>query len=69
MILELLKQDEVCEGLKVTIMQGMVKLAGGHFHYFMHEWGPDRSGNQKAIDQFEAWMKDAREDQKEPALR
>ena len=67
MILKLLKQDEVGEGLKVTIMQSMVKLAGSHFDYFMHEWGPDRSDNQKAIDQFEAWLKDARANQKEPA--
>jgi hypothetical protein len=66
-ILKLLKQDEVGEGLKVTIMQSMVKLAGSHFDYFMHEWGPDRSDNQKAIDQFEAWLKDARANQKEPA--
>jgi hypothetical protein len=48
-------------------MQSMVKLAGSHFDYFMHEWGPDRSNNQKAIDQFEAWLKDARANQKEPA--
>jgi hypothetical protein len=66
MILRLLKQDEVGEGLKVTIMQGMVKLAGSHFNYFMHEWGPGRHGNQKAIDQFEAWLKDALANQKEP---
>ncbi len=66
-ILKLLKQDALSEGFKATVMQGMVTLAGNRFHYFSHEWGPDRPGNQKAIDQFEAWLKDARANREQSA--
>ncbi len=64
-IVELLMQDEIAAGYKVTVMQSMAKLAGSHFHYYMHEWGPDRPSNQKAIEKFEAWLNDARASRKE----
>ena len=56
-ILDLLKQDELDEGHKVTVMQSMNTLTGTHFNYFMHEWGPGRKGNRRAIEEFEEWLR------------
>jgi hypothetical protein len=56
-ILEALKRDQLDEQFKVTVMQAMSKLAGSTFKYFVHEWGPDRPGNRRAIEQFEAWLR------------
>ena len=39
-------------------MQAMSALSGNTWNYYMHEWGPARSGNQKAIEEFEAWLRE-----------
>jgi HEAT repeat protein len=41
---------------EVTVMQALAALAGQHFGYDMHNWGPGSLGNQQAIGKFEAWM-------------
>ncbi len=59
-ILKLLKRHQLDEQFKVTVMQAMSKLAGSNFNYYMHEWGPDRPANQRAIEKFEAWLQEPR---------
>jgi HEAT repeat protein len=60
-ILEFLKLDNIDPGSAVRIMQAMNSLTGKAFGYQMHRWGP--LNNQKAIAEFEAWMKE------HPAIR
>ena len=56
-ILEALSRDTMAEQNKVWVMQAMSALSGNTWNYYSHEWGPTRPSNQKAIEQFEAWLK------------
>lgn len=56
-ILEALRKDKLPEQYKVWVMQSMSALSGSTWSYYMHEWGPSRPDNQKAIDRFETWLK------------
>ena len=57
-ILELLRRDQIDRQYNVTVMQAMSKLTGSTFNYSLHNWGPGTAGNQRAIEKFEAWLKD-----------
>jgi HEAT repeat protein len=56
-ILEALRRDQFAEQYKTWVMQAMSALSGNIWNYYPHEWGPAWLGNQKAIAQFEAWLK------------
>ena len=56
-ILDALRRDQFAEQNKVWVMQAMGALSGNTWNYYSHEWGPARPGNEKAIAQFEAWLK------------
>jgi len=56
-ILEALRRDQLAEQNKVWVMQAMSALSGNTWNYYSHEWGSARPGNEKAIAQFEAWLK------------
>ena len=56
-ILKVLRQDKLADGYRVTVMQGMSKMAGSTFGYSLHNWGPGTSGNKRAIEKFEAWLR------------
>lgn len=55
-ILETLRQEQLAEQYKVWTMQALGALSGGTWDYDMHQWGPQRPGNQQAIEQFEVWL-------------
>jgi len=57
-LLKLLKRDQLDARFKVTVIQAMSRLAGSTFNYYLHEWGPDRPSNQRAIEKFEAWLQE-----------
>jgi hypothetical protein len=56
-ILEALRLEKLPEQYKIWVMQSMSALSGGTWNYYMHEWGPARPDNQKAIERFESWLK------------
>ncbi len=56
-ILEMLKQTEISSQLEVAVMQCFQELAGSHFGYYMHTWGPGNGKNSEAIEKFENWLK------------
>lgn len=58
-ILEMLKSEHAGAAGQgeVVIMQALDAFAGEQFGYDMHNWGPRTRGNQQAIQEFEAWMK------------
>jgi hypothetical protein len=56
-ILEALRRDQFAEQNKVWVMQAMGGLSGNTWNYDSHEWGPASVRNEKAIGQFEAWLK------------
>ena len=58
-ILEALRKEQLDEQYKVWVMQSMGALSGSTWNYDMHEWGPGKPGNKKAIEQFEAWLENA----------
>jgi HEAT repeat protein len=41
----------------VVVMQALMALAGQHFGYDMHNWGPATPANARAIAKFEEWLK------------
>lgn len=47
---------------EIVVMQALAALTGQQFFYDMHHWGLGTPGNQKAVRQFEAWMKEAKLD-------
>ncbi|MBN2703817.1 MAG: HEAT repeat domain-containing protein [Pontiellaceae bacterium] len=55
-ILEMLRQEQLDEQYKVWTMQALAALSGSTWDYDMHEWGPQRSGNQNAILRFKKWL-------------
>ena len=57
-ILAMLKQTEISSQLEVAVMQCFQELAGSHFGYYMHDWGPGHDKNSKAIETFESWLKE-----------
>jgi hypothetical protein len=63
LILEVLRQPQLAEQYKVTVMQGMRELTGSTFNYRLHQWGPGTANNRKAIEKFETWLEErVRED-------
>ena len=60
-LLELLGREKPAEkprAYEVTVMQALAALTGQQFGYFMHEWGPNRPSNRKAIEKLEAWLQE-----------
>lgn len=57
-IVEVLRQKQIAEQYKVWTMQALAALSGSTWNYDMHEWGPQRPGNQIAIEQIEVWLND-----------
>jgi hypothetical protein len=56
-ILEALRRDQFAEQNRVWVMNAMGGLSGNIWNYDPHEWGPASARNEKAIGQFEAWLK------------
>ncbi|NQV32256.1 MAG: hypothetical protein HQ515_06150 [Phycisphaeraceae bacterium] len=57
-ILALLQRDGLrIEQQKIVVMQAMSSLSGNTRRYDMHNWGSAKPGNQRAIEQFKAWLK------------
>jgi hypothetical protein len=61
-ILQALRRGQLAEQHKIWVMQSMGKLCGSTFDYDLHHWGPDQSSNQRAIEQFEAWLDEPQAD-------
>ena len=59
-ILDLLRREKISENAQaydVTVMQALTALTGKQFGYYMHEWGPNRPSNRKAIEKLEIWLR------------
>jgi len=50
-------RNHISEQLKVAVMQCLQEMAGSHFGYHMHSWGPANGKNSEAIAKFENWLK------------
>ena len=55
-LLEMLEDESIALGNRVTVMQSLAALAGKQFGYNMHEWGAATPENQVALSKFRGWL-------------